>query len=156
MSTLTHITNQLNPFKTLTTPRLAQKANAKIQQTLAQDTYHPTVKFGNGNTANTSPPQKSFWRDNFFGSRLNAVTQGAFKGFFNFEHWKLEAGLSALGFALTLPLAFIIPGSHFLLLPLFYLGMRGANSAWRATKGLINPNWVLKPKAAQTASQAGA
>lgn len=76
--------------------------------------------------------------------RTKASTIGALKGLF-VKGWGWDIGISLGIFALTLPLALLIPGSHFVLIP-GYIGLaRAIRGTSGLLKGLVSPDKILKP-----------
>jgi Flp pilus assembly protein TadB len=61
-------------------------------------------------------------------------------------HWKRDLAASTALFFMTIPLALLIPGSHFVLVPGYIAGARAWHSARGFMHGLKHPDDVLKPK----------
>lgn len=83
------------------------------------------------------------------GLRLWDRTKASLKGAFNgllVKGWHWDIGTSLGIFFLTLPLALLIPGSHFVLIP-GYIGLaRGIRGVSGLSKGLFSPDKILHPE----------
>lgn len=71
---------------------------------------------------------------------LAGLTRGLLK-----DKWGRDIMVSLGIFLFTLPLAFIIPGSHFVLIPGYIALRRSLRGISGFTKGLISPDKILKP-----------
>lgn len=82
------------------------------------------------------------------GLRLWDRTKASLKGGFNgllVKKWGWDIGISMGIFALTLPLALLIPGSHFVLIPGYIALARSVRGISGFAKGLCSPDKILHP-----------
>jgi hypothetical protein len=128
------------PFNS--TARIRRQPSNATLRAQKPDSLH----FGNGDDPTTS--DKSLWekaKDTAGLKHMIAGTQEGVRRLYR-SHWKRDIAASAGLFLFTLPLALVIPGSHFVLIP----GYIAAARAWHGTRGFLHglrhPDDVLKPK----------
>jgi len=73
---------------------------------------------------------------------LTGLTRGLLK-----DKWGRDLMISLGIFLFTLPLAYVLPGSHFILIPGYIALRRSLRAISGFSKGLMHPDKILKPAA---------
>lgn len=111
------------------------------------DTVEITKKEGAEEAKPAAKPEKCWYKDTPVVKNLAAATKEGLTKFFR-HGWWTDIKVSGLLFVVTLPLAFIIPGHHFVLIPAYLATARTLRGTKGFFRGLFKPDKILKKEPA--------